>query len=161
MSSWVVNASPLIYLALLDRLDLVQQGAGEILVPPTVLQELRVKSDIAASKIEAATRSWLRCVAPRDRKIVEVVALDLDAGEAEAIALAYERSADRTVIDDLAGRRYARRLGLPVIGTLGLLLAARLRGEIPSLKHEIERLRQAGFYAGEALIREVLQAAGE
>ena len=161
MSCWVVNASPLIYLAHLDRLALLQQEADEILVPPTVLQELRAKPDAATSGIDAASSGWLRCVAPRDRKVVEVLELDLDAGEAEAIALAYERSTDRLVIDDLAGRRYARRLGLPVIGTLGLLLAARLRGELRSLKSEIERLRQAGFYAGEALVREILQAAGE
>lgn len=94
-------------------------------------------------------------------KTLGVLRLDLDAGEAEVIALAYERSADRTVMDDLAGRRYARRLGLPLIGTVGLLLAARLRGEVASLKIEIERLRAVGFFVSEALVAEVLKSAGE
>lgn len=161
MSCWVVNTSPLIYLSQLDRLDLLRRGVDEILVPPAVLQELCAKPGASTSKLEAAHRTWLRREAPHDRKVVEVLLLDLDAGEAEAIALAYERSADRIVMDDLAGRRLARRLGLPVVGTLGLLLAARLRGEVRSLKSEIERLRAAGFYASEALVEEILRAAGE
>ncbi len=161
MSCWVVDASPLIYLAQLDRLELLRRGADEILAPPTVLRELDAKPDASTPKIEAARRAWLRSEAPRDQKLLAVLRLELDAGEAEAIALAYERSADRTVMDDLAGRRYARQLGLPLVGTLGLLLAARLRGELRSLKSEIERLHAAGFYAGDALIQKILQAAGE
>ncbi len=161
MSCWVVNSSPLIYFAKLDRLDLLQRGADEVLVPPIVLRELSVKPDASTGKIDAVCSTWLRCEAPGDRKVFDVLRLELDAGEAEAIALALERSADRIIIDDLAGRRCARRLGVPVIGTLGLLLAARLQGEIKSLTSEIERLRVAGFYAGEALVKEVLRVAGE
>ncbi len=161
MSCWVVNASPLIYLAQLDRLDLLRRGADEVLVPPTVLREIAAKPDPSTSRIDAALRTWLRREMPRDRKLLEVLKLELDAGEAETIALAYERMADRTVMDDLAGRRYARRLGLSLVGTLGLLLAARLRGEIRSLKSELERLRAVGFYASETLVQEVLRAAGE
>lgn len=160
MSLWVVDTSSLIFLAHLGHLDLLLRGADEILVPPAVLQEVRAKTDTAAEKIESL-QGWLKLEAPQDRKLLEVLRLDLDAGEAEVIALAYERSADRTVIDDLAGRRYARRLGLPLIGTVGLLLAARLRGEIASLKSELDRLHVAGFFVSEALVAKVLSAAGE
>jgi predicted nucleic acid-binding protein len=65
------------------------------------------------------------------------------------------------VIDDLDGRRFAYRLGLAPIGTLGLLLAARLRGDLPSLHQEIERLEAAGFRISGALRRAVLERAGE
>lgn len=161
MSCWVVNTSPLIFLAHLDHLDLLQRGAEEILIPTTVLREVRAKSLSSTSKIEAACRSWLRSEAPRDREALELLRLELDAGEAEVVALARERRADRVVMDDLAGRRCARRLGLPLVGTLGLLLAARLRGELPSLARELERLRSAGFHASESLVAAVLKAAGE
>ncbi len=161
MSCWVVDTGPLVYLAQLDRLDLLQQGADEILVPPAVLQEVSAKPDLSASMIADAGRTWLRCETPRDQKMLEVLKRDLDAGEAEAIALAYERSADRTIMDDLAGRRCARKLGLPLVGTLGLLLAARLKGELPSLKSEVEKLSGAGFYVSDRLLEEVLRAAGE
>ncbi len=161
MSCWVVNTSPLIYLAQLDRLDLLRRGADEILVPPTVLEELGAKPDPSSFRIDDARRTWLRCEASRDPKLLEVLKLELDAGEAEAIAVAYERSVDRAVIDDLAGRRYVRQLGVPLVGTLGLLLAARLRGELGSLKREIERLKAVGFYAGDELVQKILRAAGE
>ncbi len=51
MSLWVVNTSPLIYLALLDRLDLLQQCADEVWVPPAVLQEAKTKPD--AERLDA------------------------------------------------------------------------------------------------------------
>jgi len=59
------------------------------------------------------------------------------------------------------GRRLADRLGLRLVGTLGLLLAAKLRGEIPSLRAEIDRLRSGGFRASPALVEEILRPAGE
>lgn len=85
----------------------------------------------------------------------------LGSGEAEVIALAKERGATTVVLDDLDARRFARRVGLRPIGTLGLLLAARLRNELPSLSAEIARLRKVGFYAGDELVTAVLEAAGE
>jgi predicted nucleic acid-binding protein len=77
------------------------------------------------------------------------------------IALAHESSAERIVMDDLDGRRFARRLGLEPVGTLGLLLAARLRGELGSLREEIERLEREGFRASPSLVAAVLLAVGE
>jgi predicted nucleic acid-binding protein len=77
------------------------------------------------------------------------------------IALASERAAERIVMDDLDGRRLARRLGLEPIGTLGLLLAARLRGKLSSLRGEIERLEREGSRASASLVEVVLKAAGE
>lgn len=64
-------------------------------------------------------------------------------------------------MDDLDGRRFARRLGVIAVGTLGLLLAARLRGDLPSLRAEIERLRAGGFRVSSALVEAVLRTAGE
>jgi predicted nucleic acid-binding protein len=97
----------------------------------------------------------------QDRLAVELLLPSLGAGEAEVITLAKERGATRVVMDDLDARRFARRVDLQPIGTLGLLLAARLRGEIPSLRSDIRRLEAAGFYASEALVAAVLEAAGE
>ncbi len=57
MSRWVVNASPLIYLSKLDRLDLLQHSADEILVPSTVVREVCAKTDDAASRVEIALDS--------------------------------------------------------------------------------------------------------
>lgn len=65
------------------------------------------------------------------------------------------------VIDDLDARRFARRVDLGVIGTMGLLLAARLRGEIPSLREDIEQLQALGFHVAPSLTDVLLREAGE
>jgi len=161
MSRWVVDTSPLIFLAKLDRLDLLRRSADEVLIPAAVIQEVRAYPDEASRKIEDALGSWLREEKVEGRQVVDILLADLDFGEAEVIALAHETSAERIVMDDLDGRRFARRLKLEPIGTLGLLLAARLRGELGSLREEIERLERQGFRASPSLVEAVLRASGE
>ena len=77
------------------------------------------------------------------------------------IFLAKSLRAERVLLDDLDARRFARRIGLKPVGTLGLLLAARLRGEIPSVRAEIDHLRALGFRAAPKLIKAILQEAKE
>ena len=161
MTRWIVDASPLIFLAKLDRLDLLRRSATEVLLPAAVLEEIRRHPDEASASVEEALGTWLRMSVVRDRSAVEFLELDLGPGEAEAIALAREVQAERIVLDDQDARRFARRLGLVPIGTLGILLAARLRGELRALRAEIERLQDAGFRASPALVAAVLQTAGE
>ena len=74
---------------------------------------------------------------------------------------ALELRTTAVVLDDMDGRRYARRLGLQPIGTLGLLLAAKQNQLIPAIQPEIERLVSMGFRASGSLIQKVLVAAGE
>jgi predicted nucleic acid-binding protein len=161
MRLWVVDTSPLIFLAKLDRLDLLRRSADQIVAPPAVFREIDEYPDSASKQIEDAKTSWLSIRAVEDRRLVDVLMADLDAGEAEVIALALESEAERVVLDDLDARRLAQRLGVAPVGTLGLLLAAKLRGEIPSLRTEIDRLRQAGFRVGPTLLQAVLREAGE
>jgi predicted nucleic acid-binding protein len=161
MRLWVVDTSPLIFLAKLDRLDLLQRGADQIVAPPAVFREIEEHPDSASEKIEDVKTSWLSSREVEDRRLVEVLMADLDTGESEVIALALESKAERVVLDDLDARRLAQRLGVAPVGTLGLLLAAKMRGEIPSLRAEIDRLRQAGFRVSPALSQAVLREAGE
>lgn len=161
MTRWVVDTSPLIFLAKLDRLDLLRKGADEILAPPAVIDEIRSHPDDASRQIAKAVSSWLTVMQVEDRGTLEMLRGDLGSGEAEAIILSRQVGADRVVMDDLDGRRFAHRLGVTAVGTLGLLLAARLRGELPALRLEIEKLRAAGFRVSEALVGAVLRDSGE
>lgn len=161
MRRWVADTSPLLFLAKLNRLDLLRHAAEEILAPPAVFEEIQRVSDEATKRLEAARLDWLQVHPVADLALIDVLQADLDLGESEVIALAQELKADRVVLDDLDARRMARRIGLLPIGTLGLLLAARLRGEIPSLRSEIERLERQGFRVQKALVEEVLREAGE
>ncbi len=161
MSLWVTDTSPLIFLAKLDRLDLLRKEAEEVLAPSAVLQEIAKQDDEATVRIEDARRMWLQVRPLKDLRLSTVLKRELGDGEAEAISLALETAAARIVLDDLDARRLADRLGLKPVGTLGLLLAAKLRGEIPSLRAEIHRLRHGGFRAAPALVEEILRSAGE
>ncbi|HEX6902010.1 MAG TPA: DUF3368 domain-containing protein [Thermoanaerobaculia bacterium] len=161
MSLWVTDSSPLIFLAKLNRLDLLRKQAEEILAPPAVLGEIAGQDDEAAFRVEEARRMWLQVRPVKDLRLPALLKRELGDGEAEAIVLALENKAARIVLDDLDARRLADRLGLKVVGTLGLLLAAKLRGEILSLRAEIDRLRRGGFRAAPALIEEILRSAGE
>jgi predicted nucleic acid-binding protein len=161
VTTWVVDTSPLIFLSKLGRLGLLRRSAEAVCVPRAVMDELQAKPDETTRAIEQASGSWLSVCQVHNRDAVEVLLADLDLGEAEAIVLAKEINADRVVMDDLDARRFARRVGLDLIGTVGLLLAARLRGEIPSLGEEIERLQALGFRVASSLVQAVLQEAGE
>ncbi len=161
MTTWVADTGPLIFLAKLGRLGLLQHGADQVYVPQAVLNEVQAKPDEATKAIEEASRSWLSVRKVGDQRTVEILLATLDRGEAEVIVLAKELDADRVVMDDLDARRFARRAGFDLVGTLGLLLAARLRGEIPTVGEEIERLQILGFRITPSLVEAILREAGE
>lgn len=94
--------------------------------------------------------------------LVDALGLELDKGEAESIALAMEGAADLILLDEQLGRHAAARLGLTMIGTLGVLIAAKDRGLITTVANELDALRdKAGFWIGDDLYRAVLGAAGD
>ena len=70
--------------------------------------------------------------------------IDLGQGEREAIALAIDSGADLVILDDQQGRLVSRDKGLSVTGTVGVLIEAKERGFIPSLRPEMDRLIEAG-----------------
>jgi hypothetical protein len=120
LTRWVVDAAPLIFLAKLGRLDILRTGANEVLTTPIVIREIDVRQDAAAAAVKAAAARWLGVRPALDSTAVTMLLGELDAGESEAIVLAHELSADRIVLDDLDARRHARRIGLHVVGTVGV-----------------------------------------
>nr|HPO09123.1 DUF3368 domain-containing protein [bacterium] len=135
----VVNASPLIFLAKADLLHLLQFAGREVLVPAAVVDEVcrRGRDDRTSQAITAT--EWLRTV--EIRFIPELIqSWDLGKGESSVLAWAYENPGTIAVLDDLAARRCAASLGIPVAGTLGLVLIAKKRGQIPLARPVLERL---------------------
>ena len=159
----VSNTSPLSNLAIVGKLALLREQFGAVLVPSSVRRELnQLKHDAAAHLLDAAfSDGWLR-VTPLLHPVPGHLGAGLHAGEAEALALALERSADLTLLDDGDARRRATEAGLRISGVLGILLRAKRNGQVPSLREEIRRLRkEARFFVARPLERELIAAAGE
>ena len=160
----VSNTSPVLNLAVIDRLSLLHQQFGEIWLPPAVISELRVDEGLPGSSIvqRALEARWLHIHAVEDRGLVQVLRRDLDRGEAEAIALAMQVKADYILLDEKEGRRIAKSLGLRTTGVLGVLSRAKREGNLSSVWEAIQQLQtQAGFRIGIDLLADILRENGE
>ena len=155
----VINASPLIFLSRSRHLDLLQTFAKEVWVPEAVATEIlqRGPDDISAQAIEAT--DWLTVKSTLEIPIA-ITEWRLGAGESAVLALALEHNIE-AIIDDLAGRKCAASLNIPVRGTLGIVLAAKQRGIIPAAKPVIEDMMQAGLYLSKPILQQALWRVGE
>jgi predicted nucleic acid-binding protein len=100
---------------------------------------------------------WLKRCEVKNRQLVTAFLQDLDAGEAEAIALAIEKNADLLIIDERAGRRTAQYFGLNVVGVIGVLIEGKRTGLLRNIKPFLADLREkAGFRISYSLYRRIL-----
>ena len=158
----VCNTSPIIALACAGRLDLLRAVHGEILVPDAVFDEITVAGSGEPGASEVAQAAWIKRRSAFNVTLVNALSLELDSGEAQAIALAVESRAGLILLDERRGRRAAKRLGLTVTGTLGVLIAAKDRGLLASVRPVLDALRvDAGFWIDDNLYVAALTAANE
>lgn len=148
----VSNTSPLIALDQIGHLQLLKQLFSQLLIPPAVRREIQPKPNLEDWIIE---RSLQQPIGP------QILGASLGNGESEAVALALEVSADLLIIDERPGRRLAEMLGVPVIGTLGILLASKRRGYLPLVKPSVDALIALGFRVAASLYDDVIRDAGE
>ncbi len=93
--------------------------------------------------------------------MVQPLSILVDAGEAEAIALAQGVPGCIILLDDSRARKIAERLNIKQIGTVGLLLRAKRIGLIKTIKPHLDLLLENGIYIRQELIDAVLNDAGE
>jgi predicted nucleic acid-binding protein len=155
----VVDASPLILLSKAGLLDFLRLDAGMVFVPDAVAREVRAHRHRAGRKALDNT-PWLRVVrVPGIPPVVE--AWDLGAGESSVLAWARAHPGTAAILDDLAARRCAATMGIPLRGTLGLVLLAKKRRLIPAARPVMARLREAGLYLSDRTLDEALALVGE
>jgi uncharacterized protein len=155
------DAGPLIALARLDLLSCLPVVIGSILVPETVRGEcLRgaIRSD-EQTLVAALGRRGLLEVMP-DASRPEIVVREMDAGEASVLSVALDRHCG-VIMDDRRGRRSAVELGIPVIGTVGILVLAKRRGLLNEISTRLDYLVESGYHLSDALRESALRAAGE
>jgi len=158
----VSNTSPLTNLAAIGQFGLLKRLYGEVIIAEGVWRELNAGDKQWPGSADVAVSDWIGRRLAQDGALITTLERDLDRGEAETIALAIELKADVTLLDEREGRRAAQRLGLRVLGVVGILLAAKSRGFIQSVRPHLDALRQvAGFYIDDALYDHALSLAGE
>jgi uncharacterized protein len=133
-----------------------------VLIPEAVYQELTGSDPGLPGAAEVQTLEWIITQPVQTAVVVRALQGELDHGEAEAIALAVEAQAGLVLIDERRARAVAIRLGLNVVGVLGVLVEAKHKALIPRLKPILDDLiTRAGFRVNSQLYERVLQAAGE
>jgi len=156
----ISNATPIIALALIDQLQLLRHLYDKILIPPAVQAEVLAGGARGIGSEEFRQASWIQTQPLEDPRRADLLS-DLDRGEAEVIALAQEIKADLVIIDERLGRRHAKRVGLTLTGTLGILLKAKERHFVSAIKPLIDQLYKDGIHLSVSVIAEVLKLAGE
>ncbi|MFM7905485.1 MAG: DUF3368 domain-containing protein [Microcystis sp.] len=158
----VSDTSALCNLAIIDHLWLLESIYQTVIIPDVVARELTEASN---PLIPAILQSgWIQPQPLTNSELVNQLQQErgLDAGEANAIALALELQADDLLIDERLGRQEALRLGLSIIGILGILLVAKQRSLIPQVQPVMDTLiSQAGFRVSSQLYQRVLALAEE
>jgi predicted nucleic acid-binding protein len=155
----VCDASPLIAFSICDKLDLLDTLFKEVVIPEMVYTEVSPEGKPEASKIAAWAQGKIQKAGKQS--LFQVVNLNLDAGESEAIALYWEKSADFLLIDEQRGRRLATQSGIKIIGTLGILLLAKEKGLVNAVKPFLDQLWESPIRISNLLYQDILKLANE
>lgn len=157
----VSDTSPLTNLAAIGQFDLLRALYQDVHIAECVWDELNAGGKRWPGRDEAAA-DWIQRHIVRNEALVMALQRDLDRGEAESIALALELSADLVLLDEKESRHLAQRQGLRVLGVVGIILEAKAKGMIKSVRPQLDALRQsAGFYLSEPVYQAVLSLADE
>ena len=155
------DASPLIGLAAAGAFHLLRALFDQVTVTATVRDEVFAGGQLpgAVELAEAIRDGWINVV---DVEPDLINFTNLDAGEASTLTLAIRHAGPCLVLmDEPAGRSYARRHGIAVTGLAGMLVAAKNACLTHSVRPLLERLRVSGFRLSDEIYRAILVKVGE
>lgn len=155
----LANNTPLVAFWTVSKLGILKALFNEVLIPPAVNDEFLAFEKESRQKM-LAHAPWIKVV-PLDNPTRSNAFAGLDRGEAEVLALAEEQNPSLVLIDERKGRQFAKRLGLPLSGTVGVLLLAKEKGLLTAIMPVLSAIQDAGLYFDVSLIEKVRQTAGE
>jgi predicted nucleic acid-binding protein len=141
----IADTSPINYLILIEHIDILPSLFDKVILPAVVRDELaHAKAPVAVRNWIADPPAWVDVRKTSSAHAYDASLAKLDAGEEDAIALAIEIHADLLLMDDEDGVIAARRKGLEVIGTLGILSRAAQR-RLLNLADAFGRVKRTNF----------------
>lgn len=155
----ISNTTPILSLLKIDKLGLLKELYGKVIVPLAVYQEIEKGKEKPYYK-DLTSLDWIEIRNIKNSNSREYL-IDLDDGEAEVLILAKETNADLVILDEIMGRRYAKQLEINLTGTIGILLKAKEKGLIVSIKNLMTELEDKGTWLNPKLISKVLKIANE
>jgi predicted nucleic acid-binding protein len=160
--SAIADSTPLIHLSAISALGLLQDLFENVSIPPSVFQEVVVQGNglPGTTEVASAIGDWIQIEPPRSLAAVPEE-LGLDAGEREAISLALETGSAPLLMDDRGPLLFARSLGIWVVTTPLILIAAKQNRLIGTVKDRLDALRNTGFWMSDVAYWEVLRNCGE
>ena len=154
----VSNSTPLIALSRIGRFHLLRELFGEVSVPTAVYDEVVSAGSGRAGEAEVENAQWIITHEVKNKDLVAFLRISLDAGEAEAIALAKQISADLVLLDDNDGRNIAGLVGINLTGTIGILLRY-YQGHRIDFKEALDELLAHGFRLSKIEYQKILAQA--
>ncbi len=130
----ISDTSCFIILANIGELDLLQKVYGKIITTIDI-----------ANEFGEPLPEWVEIVAVKDKLKQQILEMQIDKGESSAIALALEIEDSTLIIDDFKARKIAQQLNLSYTGTLGVIIKAKLKGIIPSIKPLLGKIKATDF----------------
>ena len=146
----ISDTSCFIVLTNIGELHLLQELYGEVITTPEVVAEFR-----------HSLPDWVIIKTPSDNYRQRILEIQIDKGEASAIALAIEIPGSTLILDDYKARIIAEKLGLKITGTLGVIIRAKLNGIIPSVKPYLNKIKATSFRLTDEIENQALKEAGE
>lgn len=138
---------------LLDKID-------ELALLKLLFDEVVTTEEIA-QEFGKELPEWINIESVSDKNYQAVLELEVDIGEASAMALSKEKLGALLILDDLRARKLAEKLELRYTGTLGVIVRARREGVIKSVKPIIEKIRNTNFRFSEEVFITIIKTAGE
>ncbi|GHT42305.1 DUF3368 domain-containing protein [Bacteroidia bacterium] len=135
MSKTIISdTSCFIILSKIEQLEILQQLFGTIVTTPEI-----------ADEFGESLPDWVEIVAVKDKHKQQLFEVQVDRGESSAMALSLEMENSLLIIDDYKARKLAKTLNLDYIGTIGILILAKHKGIINSIKPILEKIKETNF----------------
>jgi predicted nucleic acid-binding protein len=120
-----------------------------------------ITTQVVADEFGKPLPHWVEVATPQQVHLKKISVYPIDEGEITAIALAMDYSDSVLIIDDLKARQVAEKFGLAVKGTIGIVVEAKLRKQIPSIKPLLEKINATNFRLSKNVFQAALKEAGE